>query len=65
MGQKSYNALKQAERLFNEGHHLELNDALDLELRDLEEVFAHPDALEGLSALIEGRRPSFQATAKA
>jgi enoyl-CoA hydratase / 3-hydroxyacyl-CoA dehydrogenase len=65
MGQKSYNALKQAERLFNEGHHLELNDALDLELRDLKEVFAHPDALEGLSALIEGRRPSFQATAKA
>lgn len=65
MGQKSYNALKQAERLFNEGHHLELNDALDLELRDLEEVFAHPDALEGLSALIEGRRPEFQATAKA
>jgi enoyl-CoA hydratase / 3-hydroxyacyl-CoA dehydrogenase len=65
MGQKSYNALKQAERLFNEGHHLELNDALDLELRDLKEVFAHPDALEGLSALIEGRRPSFQVTAKA
>lgn len=65
MGQKSLNALKQAERLFNEGHQLELNDALDLELRDLEEVFSHPDALEGLSSLIEGRRPEFQAPATA
>jgi len=65
MGQKSLNAIKQAERLFNEGHQLELNDALDLELRDLEEVFRHPDALEGLSALIEGRRPEFQAPATA
>ncbi|MCH2102096.1 MAG: 3-hydroxyacyl-CoA dehydrogenase NAD-binding domain-containing protein [Planctomycetes bacterium] len=65
MSHKSLNALKQAERLFNEGHHIELNDALDLELRDLEEVFAHPDALEGLSALIEGRRPEFKTPATA
>ncbi len=63
MGHKSYNALKQAERLFDEGAALQLDAALKLELRDLAEVFAHADALEGLSALIEGRRPSFQSPA--
>jgi enoyl-CoA hydratase / 3-hydroxyacyl-CoA dehydrogenase len=63
MGFKSYHALTMAEQLINEGAELELEDALDLELRDLEAVFSHPDALEGLSSLIEGRRPEFQAAA--
>ncbi len=65
MRAKSANALFQAERLFDEGAGLGLEEALALELRDLDEVFAHPDALEGLSALIEGRRPGFKETAKA
>ncbi|HBF22308.1 MAG TPA: 3-hydroxyacyl-CoA dehydrogenase [Planctomycetes bacterium] len=65
MRQKSANALFQAERLLNEGEALSLGKALALELRDLEEVFSHPDALEGLAALIEGRRPHFQEPATA
>ncbi|MBT3340728.1 MAG: 3-hydroxyacyl-CoA dehydrogenase/enoyl-CoA hydratase family protein [Planctomycetes bacterium] len=59
MGFKSANALKMAERLLNDGEGLELNAALDLELEHLETAFSHPDALEGLSSLIEGRRPAF------
>jgi enoyl-CoA hydratase/3-hydroxyacyl-CoA dehydrogenase len=65
MGYKSSHALHLAERLFNEGTELPLDEALALELRDLEEVFSHADALEGLSSLIEGRRPSFQSAVTA
>ncbi|MFK5955361.1 MAG: 3-hydroxyacyl-CoA dehydrogenase NAD-binding domain-containing protein [Planctomycetota bacterium] len=60
MSQKSYHALKLCEALFLEGAHLELDRALELEARDLSTAFNHADALEGLSALLEGRRPSFQ-----
>jgi enoyl-CoA hydratase/3-hydroxyacyl-CoA dehydrogenase len=59
MSQKSYHALKLCEGLFVEGAHQSLERALDLESRDLEKAFMHPDALEGLSALLEGRRPGF------
>lgn len=59
MGQKSYHALKLCEGLFVEGAHQALERALELEGRDLEVAFLHPDALEGLSALLDGRRPSF------
>lgn len=59
MGQKSYHALKLCEGLFVEGAHQTLERALDLESRDLEKAFNHADALEGLSALLEGRRPAF------
>ena len=59
IGQKSYHALKLCEDLFVEGAHQTLDRALDLESRDLEKAFHHADALEGLSALLEGRRPSF------
>jgi enoyl-CoA hydratase/3-hydroxyacyl-CoA dehydrogenase len=59
MTQKSYHALKLCEGLFVEGAHQTLDRALDLESRDLEKAFNHADALEGLSALLEGRRPSF------
>lgn len=62
MGSKSSVALRLAERLFNEGADLPLADALALELANLEEVFSSPDALEGLSSLIEGRRPAFVTT---
>ena len=60
MGQKSYHALKLCEALFLEGKHLELDRALELEARDLSTAFNHADALEGLSALLDGRRPGFQ-----
>lgn len=60
MGQKSYHALKLCETLFVEGAHLDLGRALELESRDLSTAFNHADALEGLSALLEGRRPNFQ-----
>ena len=36
-----------------------LQAGLALELSNLEDVFGTSDALEGLSALIEGRRPSY------
>ncbi len=59
MGHKSAAALLLAERLMDAGAALPLAGALQLELDALKEVFGHPDALEGLSALIEGRRPTF------
>ena len=37
----------------------DLESGLELELEGLEEIFGTADALEGLSALIEGRRPSY------
>ena len=36
-----------------------LQQGLDLELERLSEIFASSDALEGLSALIQGRRPNY------
>ena len=36
-----------------------LEDGLNLELDRLEEIFSTRDAEEGLSALIEGRRPKY------
>ena len=59
MQYKSYHALRLAEKLFDAGASLHLNEALDLELAHLEEAFSHPDAMEGLSSLLQGRRPEF------
>lgn len=59
MGQKSPHALACAERVFAEAAPLPLSEGLEVELRGLEQVFMHPDALEGMSALLEGRRPVF------
>ena len=60
MTQKSYHALRLCETLFVEGVDQTLDRALDLEARDLEKAFLHADALEGLSSLLEGRRPEFE-----
>ena len=38
---------------------LELADGLQAELEGLEQIFGTADALEGLSALIENRRPTY------
>lgn len=59
MREKSWFALRLAERLFDEGRERPLAEGLDLELAHLAEIFASPDALEGLSSLIEGRKPAF------
>ena len=37
----------------------DLDAGLQLELEGLEQMFSVSDALEGLSALIEGRRPEY------
>ena len=37
----------------------QLDDGLALELDRLSDIFGTSDALEGLSALIEGRRPEY------
>ena len=39
-----------------------LEDGLKLELQKLEEIFSTEDAQEGLSALIEGRRPKYKSS---
>ena len=39
-----------------------LEDGLKLELEKLEEIFSTEDAQEGLSALIEGRRPKYKSS---
>ena len=39
-----------------------LEDGLKLELQKLEEIFSTEDAEEGLSALIEGRRPKYKSS---
>lgn len=52
-------ALKMANSLIDTAANTELSDGLQGELDCLAEIFASDDALEGLSALIEGRKPSF------
>ena len=37
-----------------------LKQGLSQELDNLEKIFSTSDALEGLSALIEGRKPAYQ-----
>jgi enoyl-CoA hydratase/3-hydroxyacyl-CoA dehydrogenase len=61
---KSPHALLAAERLLDEGARLELDAGLDMELDALKEVFLHADALEGMKALLENRKPSFRQPAR-
>ena len=53
-------ALQMASKLINESKKTNLDAGLQLELDRLETIFSTNDALEGLSALIESRRPSYQ-----
>jgi enoyl-CoA hydratase/3-hydroxyacyl-CoA dehydrogenase len=64
MSTKSPHALRAAERLLDRGARMELEDGLDMELDALKEVFLHADALEGMKALLEGRRAVFQVPAR-
>ena len=52
-------ALKMAEKLIEATSDTNLYDGLSMELSQLHEIFGTSDALEGLSALIEGRRPTY------
>ena len=54
-------ALKTAANLLEiaNSENIKLIDGLSQELENLEKIFTTADALEGLSALIEGRRPSY------
>ena len=53
-------ALRMASDLIDAAGATELSDGLSQELGKLEAIFSTDDALEGLSALIEGRKPSYQ-----
>jgi enoyl-CoA hydratase / 3-hydroxyacyl-CoA dehydrogenase len=52
-------ALKMASDLIDQSGLTELSTGLDKELEGLEGIFSTEDALEGLSALIEGRKPTY------
>jgi enoyl-CoA hydratase/3-hydroxyacyl-CoA dehydrogenase len=52
-------ALSMANDLLNAAADSDLKTGLEGELGGLEEIFTTADAFEGLSALIEGRRPSY------
>jgi len=61
---KSPHALLAAEKLLDTGARMDLDAGLDMELDALKEVFLHADALEGMQALLENRRPEFQQPAQ-
>jgi len=52
-------AIKLANRIIDEGSHLNLNDGLEFELSHLLEIFSTQDALEGLNSVVMRRRPTF------
>tara|TARA_B100000287_G_C20444446_1_gene706940 strand:- start:670 stop:828 length:159 start_codon:yes stop_codon:yes gene_type:complete len=49
-----------ASDLINAAGQTELQSGLGMELNGLEAIFSTDDALEGLSALIEGRKPTYR-----
>ncbi|MDP6869578.1 MAG: 3-hydroxyacyl-CoA dehydrogenase NAD-binding domain-containing protein [Candidatus Poseidoniaceae archaeon] len=53
-------ALKVAADLIDKSSSTNLSEGLECELKSLEHIFSTADALEGLSALIEGRKPAYQ-----
>ncbi|MBT6644400.1 MAG: 3-hydroxyacyl-CoA dehydrogenase/enoyl-CoA hydratase family protein, partial [Euryarchaeota archaeon] len=53
-------ALNMANDLINNAQDTTLDEGLQGELDGLVEIFSTTDSLEGLSALIEGRRATFQ-----
>ena len=53
-------ALRMASDLIDVADNTNLVDGLSKELENLEMIFSTSDALEGLSALIEGRKPTYQ-----
>jgi len=52
-------ALSMASELLDAAAHSDLSSGLKSELEGLDTIFGTADSLEGLSALIEGRRPEY------
>jgi len=52
-------ALKKSMQLIENGADMELEDALKLELDGLYDIFSTKDALDGLSSVVERRKPTF------
>ena len=52
-------AVSLASNLINIAGETDLNEGLSFELQNLQTIYSTSDALEGLSALIEGRKPSY------
>jgi enoyl-CoA hydratase/carnithine racemase len=52
-------ALKMASELIDATKDTDLSAGLQMELDRLTEIFSTKDSLEGLSALIEGRKPGY------
>ena len=52
-------ALKMASDLIDATMDTDLSVGLQMELDQLTEIFSTKDSLEGLSALIEGRKPGY------
>jgi enoyl-CoA hydratase/3-hydroxyacyl-CoA dehydrogenase len=53
-------ALQMANELIDYASNSDLASGLEMELEKLEGIFSTADSLEGLSALIEGRKPKYQ-----
>jgi enoyl-CoA hydratase/3-hydroxyacyl-CoA dehydrogenase len=53
-------AVKMANEIMDEGSNKTLEEALELELAKLEQIFSTEDALEGLSSVVERRRPAYK-----
>jgi enoyl-CoA hydratase/3-hydroxyacyl-CoA dehydrogenase len=53
-------ALKMADELMDQQERVSINEAVEIELDRLYDIFATRDALEGLSSSVEGRRPEFK-----
>lgn len=53
-------AIKMASEIMDKGFAMALDEALELELEKLEEIFSTGDALEGLKSVLERRRPAYK-----
>ena len=60
LGRAAPVAVRLASELLDESESINLDEGLAGELDRLHEIFGSDDALEGLSALIEGRRPEYK-----
>ncbi len=52
-------AIQLANKIIDEGSHLDLTDGLEVEHSHLQEIFSTQDALEGLKSVVMKRRPVF------
>jgi enoyl-CoA hydratase / 3-hydroxyacyl-CoA dehydrogenase len=61
IGHKAPNAIEKVQELTDKSTYTgNLDEGLKAETDGLHAIFSHPNALEGMAALLEGRRPQFQ-----